>query len=97
VAMQINGKKITFPTGKGGELYFENIISSEQPEFKDCSYMDKEDDSFVIKPGKYKATFDYRGKICSLDIVIPESDEMIVDLGDIECDIISSSPPQLSE
>lgn len=60
VKMVVDEKETTFPTGKGGEFYLENI-----------------------KPGKYKASFDYMGKTCSFDIMIPKSDEMIVELGEI--------------
>lgn len=65
VRMVVDGKEITFPTGKGGEMYIENI-----------------------KPGKYKASFDYMGKICLFDIIIPKTDEMIIDLGGIVCENI---------
>lgn len=42
-----------------------------------------------IKPGQYRATFDHRDKKGSFDLVIPESDDVIIDLGVITCDIMS--------
>jgi outer membrane usher protein FimD/PapC len=65
VRMIVDGKELTFPTGKGGEFYLENI-----------------------KPGRYKSSFSYMGKTCSFDIIIPETDEMIIDLGGIVCENI---------
>lgn len=38
-----------------------------------------------IKHGKYKASFNYMGKECSFDIIIPETDALIIDLGGIIC------------
>ena len=63
VSMLADGKGMTFPTGKGGEFYFENV-----------------------KPGKYRASFEYKEKKCLFDIIIPKTDEMLVDLGGIICE-----------
>jgi outer membrane usher protein len=63
VKMKVQGAEMTFPTGKGGEFYFENI-----------------------KPGTYSASFDYKEKRCSFDIIIPRSGEIIIDLGEITCE-----------
>jgi outer membrane usher protein FimD/PapC len=41
-----------------------------------------------VKPGKYKAWFQYLEKECAFDIIIPESDEMIIDIGEIICEDI---------
>ncbi len=62
VTMQVDGKEVVFPTGKGGEFYFENV-----------------------KPGKYAASFTYKDKPCSFDLVIPKSDDVITDLGTVTC------------
>jgi len=61
--LNVAGKEVVFPTGKGGELYLENL-----------------------KPGKYRGEFKYLDKDHSFDILIPKSDEMIVDLGEIICE-----------
>lgn len=39
-----------------------------------------------IKPGRYITSFNYNGKTCSSGIIIPETEEMIVDLGEIICE-----------
>jgi len=41
-----------------------------------------------LKPGTYPATFGYAGKICAFDLAIPESKEMIVELGEVVCEKI---------
>jgi outer membrane usher protein len=60
----VEGKELLSPTGKGGELYLENI-----------------------KPGKYRGEFKYLDKDYSFDIIIPKSDDIIVDLGEIICGV----------
>jgi outer membrane usher protein len=64
VTIQVDGKEVVFPTGKGGEFYFENV-----------------------KPGQYKASFTYKEKPCSFDLVIPKSDDVITDLGTVTCSV----------
>lgn len=39
-----------------------------------------------IKWGGYTAAFDYNGKTCYSDIIIPETEEMIIELGEIICE-----------
>lgn len=65
VNVTVDGKDSTFPTGKGGEFYLENM-----------------------KAGIYKATFEHYKKTCFFDIIIPESEETIIDLGGITCEDI---------
>ena len=65
VKMMVADQEITFPTGKEGEFYLENI-----------------------KPGSYRTSFIYMEKSCFFDIIIPESIEMIIDLGDLTCERI---------
>jgi outer membrane usher protein len=38
-----------------------------------------------IKPGRYKASFEFMGKQCSFDIIVPETDDMIIDLEEVMC------------
>jgi outer membrane usher protein FimD/PapC len=65
INMMVDKKGMTFPTGKGGEFYLENV-----------------------KPGKYSAFFDYNGKKCFFDIIIPVTDDMLIDLGGLICEDI---------
>ncbi len=59
----LKDKEISFPTGRDGEFYLENI-----------------------KPGKYGAGVNYMGKDCFFDIIIPESEEILIDLGEVICE-----------
>jgi outer membrane usher protein FimD/PapC len=61
--LMVEGKELLSPTGKGGEIYLENI-----------------------RPGKYRGELRYLDKDYSFDIIIPKSDEIIVDLGEIICE-----------
>ncbi len=61
--MIVDGKELTFPTGKGGEFYFENI-----------------------NPGKYHGEFIYLDKKYLFAIILPKSEETIVELGEIICE-----------
>ena len=63
VMMGVGEREISFPTGKGGEFYLENI-----------------------PPGSHRASVRIPDRPCSFDLVVPESDEMIVDLGEVTCE-----------
>lgn len=63
VTMMAGEQEISFPTGKGGEFYLENI-----------------------PPGRHRASVRIPERPCSFDLVVPESDEMIVDLGKVTCE-----------
>ena len=39
-----------------------------------------------ISSGSYKASFTYMDKPCTFDIIIPETEEMMTDLGELVCD-----------
>jgi hypothetical protein len=39
-----------------------------------------------IKPGKYRGELKYVDKTYTFDIIIPKSDEMLIDLGEIICE-----------
>jgi len=40
-----------------------------------------------IKSGKYEASFEYGGKRCLFALTIPETTEMIIDLGEVTCEV----------
>ena len=86
--MTVGDKEITFPTGRGGEFSFENLITGEQgqPEHRNCSSLARRDVSPVIKAGRYKTSFEYKGKQCAFELVIPDTKETIIDLGDVTCE-----------
>lgn len=55
------GKSEIFPTGKGGEVYLENL-----------------------QPGSYRASFDYDGRLCEFQLSVPDSQEMLIELGELD-------------
>lgn len=59
LAITVDNKEQTVPTGKGGEFYLENL-----------------------SPGQYHAKFDRNGH-CEFDLTIPDSKELIIELGDL--------------
>jgi hypothetical protein len=87
--MIVKGKEFMFPTGRGGEFYFDTVnqtanknLSSQQ---KGCRAI-REETNIADKidvPGLYQASFDYEGKIYSFSIGIPPSSDAIIDVGKI--------------
>lgn len=65
VRMTVDGRDMTFPTGKGGEFYLEDVGA-----------------------GSYRAMAVHRGRTCGVDLAIPATDEVIVDLGRLVCEDI---------
>ena len=73
--VQVDGKKVAFPTGAGGEFY---IDISQSDEFKkrtssmenSCSSI-ANDTSAFLKPGRYQASVQYEGKRHSFVLTIP--------------------------
>jgi outer membrane usher protein FimD/PapC len=63
IRTMVSGKELSFPTGKGGEFYLENL-----------------------PPGTYEAAFGFEGRKCAVALKIPDSEETIVDLGEIDCE-----------
>ncbi|HEX9205792.1 MAG TPA: fimbria/pilus outer membrane usher protein [Candidatus Deferrimicrobiaceae bacterium] len=63
IRTMVSGKELSFPTGKGGEFYLENL-----------------------PPGTYEAAFEFEGRKYGIALKIPESEETIVDLGEIDCE-----------
>jgi outer membrane usher protein len=86
--MKVGDKDVTFPTGRGGEFSFENVMTGEQgqPERRNCSTLTRKDISPVIIAGRYRTSFEHKGKTCVFYLVIPETKETIVDLGDVTCE-----------
>ncbi len=87
VALQTGGKTLSFPTGRGGEFSFENSLSDKLDDRKnaDCSSLAAPGASPTLKPGSYPAAFEYKGKRCAFELVIPDSSDTIVDIGEVSC------------
>lgn len=93
VTMIVNGKEFKFPTGRGGEFYFEttkNSISKNASLQQQGCKATKEkaitSDKISI-PGTYQSSFEYEGKTYPFKIVIPSSSDAIIDIGKIVCEI----------
>lgn len=91
VTLEAGKKEITFPTGRGGEFYFETVIGvpeeNVEPGFRKCRSFKRPEApaKTVIKPGKYAAWTDYEGTRCAFEIFIPISGDVIIDVGEITC------------
>lgn len=94
VSFQAGDKKVTFPTGKGGEFYVENALEDESLDKKEET-TDKQNCRAIrqiiraggttILPGTYKAVAEYAEGRCEFSLTFPETGEVITDLGDVEC------------
>jgi outer membrane usher protein FimD/PapC len=60
----VGARELTFVTGRGGEIYVEDL-----PE------------------GSHVASFVHDGMGCSFDLIVPESDETLIDLGELVCSV----------
>jgi outer membrane usher protein FimD/PapC len=91
ISMSVGEKEVTFPTGKGGEFYVENVLSDKSSrDTKDrlsCRAIAelRKSGSAVIKPGSYHASVDYEGIKCRFSVIFPVTEDVIWDLGEIRC------------
>jgi len=87
VDLVVDGRKITFPTGTGGEFYID-ISQSQQfmtlslAEEKSCSSLAGETSAF-LKPGIYQAAVMYEGRRHTFSLAVPISTDPIIDLGQV--------------
>jgi outer membrane usher protein len=89
VSMIVHGKTFKFPTGRGGEFYFDTVLKTvdknPSAQQQGCRAI-REKTNIADKidvPGTYRASFGYEGQIHSLSIVIPPSSDAIIDVGKI--------------
>jgi hypothetical protein len=91
ISMKVGDREIKFPTGKGGEFYIENLFPAEPAkETKDdlsCRAIAERRKSGgnYIRPGSYGAWADFEGKRCEFSIVFPTTEDVITDLGEVQC------------
>lgn len=88
--LQVDGRKVAFPTGAGGEFYIdisqsEEFKKSASSEEKSCSSI-AVDTSAFLKPGTYQASVQYEGRRHSFSMTIPDSTDPIIDLGQVVFD-----------
>jgi outer membrane usher protein FimD/PapC len=85
VTLIVNGRRIVFPTGSGGEF---DIDLSQSDEFKKvleleergCTSITDNMNSF-LKPGTYQASVLYEGTRHTFNLPIPNSADSLMDLG----------------
>lgn len=91
VSMSVGDRDLKFPTGKGGEFYFENTFPEELQQAntnaQDCEAIAKRrlHGRSVISPGNYAASVEYEEQTCRFTLTIPTTEDAITDLGIIEC------------
>lgn len=89
VTMIVHGREFKFPTGRGGEFYFDTVIETADKnpsaQQQGCrAIREKTDIAYKIDvPGTYYASFSYEGEFHSFSIVIPPSFDAIIDVGKI--------------
>ncbi len=103
IFVSVGEKSLLSPTGKGGEFYLENSIAEEATAGADTA-VDKQSCNAIartikagggtIPPGTYKATVEYESGQCEFVVTFPETEEVITELGEIECVASKGSPPQ---
>ncbi len=91
IVVKVGEREATFPTGKGGEFYIENTFAGEPP----AGVIDKQSCSAIaerrmaggnyIEPGRYHAWADLEGGRCEFSISFPETEDVITDIGEVEC------------
>lgn len=93
ISMKVGDREVTFPTGKEGEFYVENVLSAGPTKNTDESLSCKaiaermKTGSSYIKPGTYPAWGEFEGKKCQVSITFPMTKDVITDLGEVQCDI----------
>lgn len=93
VSMAVGNRVLKFPTGKGGEFYFENTFPEELKQAttnaQNCAAIAERHlhGRNVIVPGNYAASVDYEEQTCRFTLTIPTTEDAITDLGVIECDL----------
>lgn len=90
--LQVDGKGVAFPTGKGGEFYIDLSQSEEYSkkfalEERNCS-SSAEDTSAFLKPGTYQASIPYEGRRLPFSLTIPDSTDPIIDLGQVVIPVV---------
>jgi outer membrane usher protein FimD/PapC len=97
VTLKVGEKKITFPTGRGGEFYVENLLALEPEKGSEAASppLDKQScrvikqiiqaGGNVIAPGTYDAFVDSEEGRCEFSLTFPKNGETITEVGEILC------------
>lgn len=99
VTMRVDGKKITFPTGGGGEFYLDigQLDGEDAPDGCAPRMADS-----LIKPGKYGAVVSYKGRQIPFHMTVPGTGAILIDLGEVVIElppehVVPAGPPQAEE
>ncbi|MRR06691.1 MAG: fimbrial biogenesis outer membrane usher protein [Deltaproteobacteria bacterium] len=88
ISVTVDGRPVTLQTGSGGEFYLDNysLGGTDGPDSQDlgCSALGKAGAS-SFKPGTYTASVLHEGRSCTFSFEIPQSYEMILELGQVTC------------
>ncbi|MGV8056522.1 MAG: fimbria/pilus outer membrane usher protein [Smithellaceae bacterium] len=91
LSMKVGEKNVTFPTGKGGAFYLENALRADSTsggnDNLSCAAIAerREKGGDYIKPGSYTIWGEANGKKCTFSIAFPTTDDIITDLGELQC------------
>jgi outer membrane usher protein FimD/PapC len=91
ITMKVGEKEVIFPTGKSGEFYMENTIADDSNAGaagkQSCRAIAERRTTGgnYIQPGWYHAWVDIEGGRCDFSILFPETEDVITDLGDVQC------------
>ncbi len=91
ISMKVGDKEVTFPTGKGGEFYVENVLPASSSKSTDdnfsCSAIAerRKTGGSYIQPGTYPAWGESEGKKCKFSVAFPITEDVITDLGEVQC------------
>lgn len=93
--LSFNGRTASVPTGKGGEFYLDPTESgpSEEGSLEGCAALEgKEEASGAIT--EIRGEVEHGGRMYDFRLLVPESDQLFVDLGKIVVGGPASNPPQ---
>ena len=94
VSLTGGGRNFSFMTAGDGEFYLEQLAPEEEKAVvgKRESECGAGDGGPKAMAGAYKGTFEFRGKSCSFELLIPLSDDMIIDLGEMTTCYLDVAP-----
>ncbi len=88
-AMSNGEKTVDFVTGRGGEFYIEELqrqdASLQAVDERECRFAEPVEDGAPVQ-GRYDITYSYMGKQCTSEILVPDTEDLIVDLGEVVCE-----------
>ena len=90
IVLNVNGREVRVPTGKGGEFFLENLLPPEQTadtvDSRSCRAVAlRKHAKSSFAAGSYPARIDYLGATCSFALTFPDTEDPISDLGEIIC------------